>query len=257
MKKNIFFSCHLLLFVIISTCAVSCSSNQRNEPTILSESKVDKLVSSYLKEHQISPVYANFSIGKFRCDDKDSRDVYRKLEAAGVVTLKIDTTEISKKVKTGTDWWSGIAEYANKTQKIYTLITSLTEETQKYIIDKVPSKNYTDPDMEQPAIGDFPEFHIDEVTYDANDVKEKEETSKVVFTKGTEFSLIKVRNIRIDQERKDCAWFECILQNGKVTPAYRVLNKSYDNQKMLFYGRLQYFIDKGWSITSFSTNEFD
>lgn len=249
----------LMPYIVIATAIIgvgftSCS-NKGNEPTPLSESQVSKIVNSFLKDKQISPAYTHFSVGRFRCDDKDSREMYRKLQAAGVITLKIDTTEVTRKVKTGTDWWSGRPKYAEKTQTMFTLTTTLTNETQKYVLEENPSKDTADPDMKQPEIGDFPEFHLDEVVYDTPDIEEGESAYKVVYTKGTEISLYKIRNIKVNQQLKDCASFECILQNGEVTPAYRVINKTYNNEKVLLFGKLQYFIDKGWTVVNLSSEE--
>lgn len=241
--------------VVLSFSFVSCDSNNGNEPTKLSASQVTKLVTSYMKEHQVSPAYTQFSIGRFRCDDKDAREVYRKLEAAGVISLKIDTTHVTRTVKTGTDWWTGKAQYSKKNQTMFTLTTELTEETRKYLVENNPFKQTTDPDMDQPSIGDYPEFHLDEVVFDTPDIEEGEDASKIVYAKGTEISLVKVRNIMVDPESKDSAWFECILQNGKVTPAYRVIEKSYDDQKTLMYGELHYFVDKGWTIVGLSNKK--
>ena len=256
MKRNDLLLVTLFLFItiILSASLASCSSSNGNEPTKISKSQVEKLVKTYMKEHQISPAYAKFSVGRFRCDNKDTRELYRKLEAAGVITLKIDTTKVTRKVKTGTDWY-GRAQYSTKTQTLYTLTTGLKDETQGYLIDKNPFKATTDPDMEQPEIGDFPEFHLDEVIFDTPEIEEGEKAYKTVYAKGTEVTLVKVRNIRVSPTSKDCAWFECILQNGQVTPAYRVIKKSYDNEKMLFYGKLQYYVDKGWAIVGFSSKE--
>ena len=239
------------LIIVFCSCIISCSS-QNNDPTPLSESKVAKLVDSFIKDKQLTPAYADFTVGRFRCDKKESREVYRKLEAAGVITLKIDTTYVTKKVKTSHDYWTGRDYYENKTKTLYTLTVALTDATKEYVLDEAPSKKAIDPDMEQPKIGDFPEFHIDEVVYDIPDIKEGEAASKTIYTKGTEISVFKVRNIRINQNRKDQAWFECILQNGRVTPAYRVKSETYDNEKTLLYGVLQYYVDKGWTIVDIS-----
>ncbi len=260
MKTNLDFCSTVGLFfsiIILSISLVSCSSKQVNEPTRLTENQVSKLINSYIKEHQISPTYTQFSVGKFRCDDKNSRELYRKLDIAGVISLNIDTTVVTRSVRTGTDYWTGKPLYSKKNQTVYTLTTSLTEDTQKYLVESSPFKEISDPDMAQPAIGDYPEFHLDEVVLNAPEVEEGEEAYKTVYAKGTSISLVKVRNIRVNQTNKDCAWFECILQNGRVTPAYRVIKKRYDNEKMLFYGKLQYYVDKGWSIVGFSQKESD
>ena len=242
----------LLVTIILCGSFVSCSQNKGNEPTKLTTSQVTKLVNSYLKEHKVSPAYTSFRVGRFRLDDKDVRETYRKLDAAGVINLKIDTTVVSRTVKTGTNYWTGRAEYATKKQTIYTLTTELTEATRKYLVETNPFTSNSDPDMEQPTIGDFPEFHLDEVIFDTPEIEEGEEASKVVYAKGTDISLVKVRNISIDPKSKDSASFECILQNGTVTPAYRVINKEYDNQKTLIHGTLKFYLDKGWTVTNMS-----
>lgn len=259
MKKNRVTSlCGVFVsLIIVGLFGISCTSQPTNEPTKLTEGKVTKLVTSYMKENQISQAFTKFSVGRFRCDDKATREMYRKLEAAGVITLKIDTTVVSRTVKTGTNYWTGKAEYSTKKQTIYTLTTSLAGDTQSYLVENNPFKKTTDPDMEQPEIGDYPEFHLDEVVFDTPDVQEGEEAFKTVYAKGTSVSLVKVRNIRISQKSKDCAWFECILQNGQVTPAYRVIKRSYDNEKKLFHGKLQYYVDKGWTIVGFSDKDLE
>lgn len=239
------------LLVLVTTFS-SCSSGEGNEPSSLSTKKVTKMVNKYLKEKQDNVRYAHFNVGRFRCDKKEERDMYRKLELAGVITLNIDTTKTSTKVKTGRDYWAGKDIYETKTRTMYTMTVGLTDETQKYLLDESPSKPVYDPDMVQPVFGDFPEFHLDEVVYDTPEVKEGEEASKLVYVKGTDVSLLKVRNLELNPQNKCEAFCEIILQNGKVTPAYRVLHKSYDNEKFLVYGQLNYYIDKGWTIVRVS-----
>lgn len=224
----------------------SCSSESDMEPAALSGRQISKMVRTYLKDNKADTRYASFNIGSFKCDRKEDRDVYRKLEAAGVITLNIDTTKVSSRVKVRTNWWTGMEEYETRTRTVYTMTVDVTDETRRYMLDGCPAMAVDDPDMIQPVLGDFPEFHVDEEVSDTPVVEG--DSPKLVYVKGTDISLVKVRNIEIDPINKREAICEFIIQNGKVTPAYRVLQKSYENQKFLMYAKLKYYVDKGWTI---------
>lgn len=226
----------------------SCSSESDMEPSALSTRQLSKMVNAYLKENKENVKYASFNVGRFKCDKKEDRDVYRKLEMAGVITLNIDTTKTSSRVVVGRDWWTGKEEYETRTRTVYTMTVDVTDQTKKYMLEEFPSEAVKDPDMVQPDFGDFPEFHLDGVEHDTPEVKEGTGASRPVYVKGTDISVVKVRNIELDPVNKYEAYFEFILQNGKVTPAYRVLNESYDNEKFLMHARLRYYVDKGWTI---------
>ena len=246
--KNLFGT----LFAALALALMAASCGTGNEPSRLTAGTAKKLAVAYLTEHKITPQYVSFTVGRFECNDKDSRKKYRELEAAGIITLAIDTTTITRTVENGYDYWTGRRKYSKKTERHFTLTTTLTEEAEAQAEKQRPNRNYVDPDMVQPERGDFPEFHLDEVTYNTPDVKESEPASKSVYFKGTDLTVIKVRNIKMDPTNRDKAEFEAVIQNGLVTPAYRVFFKEYDYEKSLCKIKLQYYLDKGWAVTEFT-----
>ena len=174
MKKNIFtILSTLTVCVLLGIGLLGCSSSSDK----ISSCQITRLCNKHLKDNALNQEYTQIAIGYFETTAEE-RCVLKKLEAAGIVSVKFERfawwekSFVTKKVpRTYYDWWGyAYKEYVTQKVEDYSFEdhimanVTLTPAGEKLLVKDLPeAKEKKDKDMKQPEFdaSKYPEYSVD------------------------------------------------------------------------------------------------
>lgn len=161
--------CVNYFIAVVAIVAVgSLTSCMGHSPETISKGDIVDAYNEMLESKAENVITTELMLGTFECNDENEREMYRKLEAAGIVNYDVERLawwekglKKVKKYRTVTDWYGWYSynrqepywtnETAYDFEDHYIVTVSLTPKGERIVIKENPQPA-VDKDMEQPEI---------------------------------------------------------------------------------------------------------